>query len=221
MRRWAMVGVLVVLAACSKKDNQAAQPGGGTAPPTGHAAIPAPTSPEMRAQAPAAYRIRVESSAGPFVVEVTRAWAPQGADRLYNLVSHGFYDGEKFFRVLPGFVVQFGIPGDPAVGAVWREASITDDPVTQHNVRGTVTFATAGPNTRTTQLFINLADNLGLDGQGFSPVGRVIEGMDAVDRIYAGYGETPNQGRLQMQGNAYLDSDFPKLDSITRATIVP
>jgi peptidyl-prolyl cis-trans isomerase A (cyclophilin A) len=212
-----VVGLLAVLAACGKKENQSSQGGAG---PAAHAPIPAPTAPEMRAQAPASYRIRFETSAGPFVVEVTRAWAPLGADRLYNLVGHGFYDGEKFFRVLPGFVAQFGIPGDPAVAAAWREATISDDPVLQHNVRGTLTFATAGPNTRTTQLFINLADNPGLDDQGFSPVGRVVEGMDAVDHIYSAYGQTPDQGRIQMQGNAYLATAFPRLDSIIRAAIV-
>jgi peptidyl-prolyl cis-trans isomerase A (cyclophilin A) len=153
-------------------------------------------------------------------VEVTRAWAPLGADRLYNLVRHGFYDGARFFRVVPGFVVQFGLPGDPALGARWRMASIPDDPVLQHNTRGTLTFATAGPATRTTQLFINLGDNARLDAMGFSPLGRVVEGMDVVDRIYAAYGEQPDQGMIQMRGNAYLAAQFPRLDSIAHATIV-
>jgi peptidyl-prolyl cis-trans isomerase A (cyclophilin A) len=215
MQRQALVvAALGLLAACGRKNNpppRSSESSGG---------MPAPSAPAMQAQGPTSYRIRFETSAGPFVVEVTRAWSPRGADRLYNLVSHGFYDGERFFRVVPGFVAQFGIPGDPRVAAAWRTAAIADDPVMQHNVRGTLTFATAGPNTRTTQLFINLADNTQLDGEGFSPVGRVVEGMDAVDRIYSAYGESPDQGRVQMEGNTYLTAEFPKLDSIARATIV-
>ena len=174
----------------------------------------------MRATAPASYRVRFETSAGAFAVEVTRTWAPLGADRFYNLVRHGFFDGTRFFRVVPGFVVQFGLSGDPAINSRWRTASIPDDPVLQHNTRGTVTFATAGPATRTTQMFINFGDNTRLDGMGFSPLGSVVEGMDVVDRIYAGYGEQPDQGRIEMQGNAYLRSQFPQLDSIAHATVV-
>jgi peptidyl-prolyl cis-trans isomerase A (cyclophilin A) len=178
-----------------------------------------PHAPGMEKTAPAQYQVCFQTSAGAFVVAVTRAWAPQGADRFYNLVRHGFFDGTRFFRVLPGFVVQFGISGNPAVSARWHEATIPDDPVTQHNLRGTITFATAGPNTRTTQLFINYADNTNLDSQGFAPFGRVVDGMDVVDRIYSGYGETPNQAMIQARGNAYLASAFPKLDSIAHATI--
>jgi peptidyl-prolyl cis-trans isomerase A (cyclophilin A) len=170
--------------------------------------------------APARYQVRFETGAGVFVVDVTRAWAPRGADRLYELVRSGFYDGTRFFRVVPGFVVQFGLSGDPAVSARWRDATIADDPVTQSNARGTVTFATAGPNTRTTQLFINYGDNRRLNGMGFAPVGVVSAGMDVVDRIYAGYGESPDQGLIESQGNAYLAAQFPRLDSIARATIV-
>jgi peptidyl-prolyl cis-trans isomerase A (cyclophilin A) len=182
--------------------------------------LPDPGSAEMRAAAPATYRARFETSAGTFVVEVTRAWAPGGADRLYNLVRHGFYDSGRFFRVVPGFVVQFGLSRDPAVSARWRPATIPDDPVTQRNTRGSLTFATAGPNTRTTQLFINYGDNSRLDAMGFAPVGMVVEGMDVVDRIFAGYGERPAQHLIEMQGNAYLAAQFPQLDSIARAVIV-
>jgi peptidyl-prolyl cis-trans isomerase A (cyclophilin A) len=175
----------------------------------------------MQAKAPDTYNARFETSAGAFTVGVTRAWAPGGADRFYNLVKNGFFDGTRFFRVVPGFVVQFGLSGDPAISARWHLASIPDDPVKQHNTRGTITFATAGPNTRTTQLFINFADNLNLDGMGFSPFGTVVDGMGVVDRIYAAYGERPDQGLIEGRGNAYLASQFPKLDSITKATIVP
>jgi peptidyl-prolyl cis-trans isomerase A (cyclophilin A) len=217
-RKHVALGTLVIgLLACGHKEpksQQAAAP-----PPAATGAALDPHSPDLQRTAPADYRVRFETSAGTFVVEVSRLWAPRGADRFYNLVSHGFYDGTRFFRVLPGFVAQFGISGDPARSARWREATIPDDPVTQHNLRGTVTFATAGPNTRTTQLFINLADNTRLDASGFAPFGRVVDGMEVVDRLYAGYGETPDQGSIQMQGNAYLAAAFPRLDSIAHATI--
>jgi len=211
-----MAGIVMAVAACGRPGREPAQAkaAGGPNP------LLDPQSSEMRASAPASFRARFETGTGSFVVEVTRAWAPHGADRFYNLVRHGFYDGARFFRVVPGFVVQFGLSGDPAVSARWRPATIPDDPVTQHNTRGTLTFATAGPNTRTTQLFINYRDNNRLDGMGFAPLGRVVDGMDVVDRIYAGDGERPDQGRIEAQGNAYLAAQFPRLDSIARATIV-
>jgi len=177
-------------------------------------------------EAPATFRARFETTAGDFVIEVHRDWAPHGADRFYTLVKSGYFDGVRFFRVLSGFMAQFGVHGDPQVTAQWRERRIPDDAVRQSNTRGMVSFATAGPNTRTTQLFINFGDNSGLDGQGFSPLGRVVEGMEVVDRLYAAYGEGapggpgPDQGRIQAEGNAYLTREFPKLDSIKRATIV-
>jgi peptidyl-prolyl cis-trans isomerase A (cyclophilin A) len=176
--------------------------------------------------APATYRARFETSAGVFVIEVQRAWAPLGADRFYELVKGGYYDGQRFFRVLSGFMAQIGIHGDPKVAATWRSRDILDDPVHQSNTRGMVSFATAGPNTRTTQVFINYGDNSSLDGMGFAPFGKVVEGMDVVDRLYAGYGEGaprgrgPDQGRIQSEGNAYLERDFPKLDYVKHATIV-
>jgi peptidyl-prolyl cis-trans isomerase A (cyclophilin A) len=176
--------------------------------------------------APSTYRARFETSAGTFVIEAQRDWAPGGPDRFYDLVKSGYYDGQRFFRVLTGFMAQFGIHGDPAVSAKWRDRNIPDDSVHQSNTRGMVSFATAGPNTRTTQVFINYGDNSSLDGQGFAPFGRVVEGMNVVDRLYAGYGEGaprgrgPDQGRLQGEGNAYLAREFPKLDSVKRATIV-
>lgn len=181
---------------------------------------------EWNQTAPEAYRARFESGKGAFTIDVTRTWAPLGADRFYNLVKSGFYDGARFFRVLPGFVVQFGIPGDPAVARDWRAARIADDPATQSNGPGQVTFATAGPDTRTTQVFINLADNASLDRMGFAPFGRVSEGMEVVGQLYAGYGEGaprgrgPDQGRLQSEGNSYLEKSFPKLDYIQKASIL-
>jgi len=185
-----------------------------------------PASGAMTARAPATVRARFETSKGAFVIEVHREWAPHGADRFYNLVKSGYYDDTRFFRVITGFMAQFGIHGDPQVAAVWRDARIPDDPVRQHNTRGMVSFATAGPGTRTTQLFINYGDNSRLDGIGFSPFGRVVEGMDVVDRFHAGYGEGaprgrgPDQSRIQAEGNAYLEQGFPELDYVTRATIV-
>jgi peptidyl-prolyl cis-trans isomerase A (cyclophilin A) len=179
----------------------------------------------LNAKAPAVYQAKFDTSKGTFVVEVHRDWAPIGADRFYNLVKNGFYDNARFFRVIEGFMVQFGINGDPKVAAAWRDADIKDDAVKQSNARGTITFATAGPNTRTTQVFINFADNAPLDGQGFAPFGKVVSGMEVVDSLYAGYGEGapngngPDQGRVQGQGNAYLEQDFPKLDFIKAATI--
>ena len=179
-----------------------------------------PTAPEMTQTAPATYRVKFETTKGDFVVEVTRAWAPNGADRFYNLVRNGFYDEARFFRVIEGFMAQFGINGDPQVSARWRGASIPDDPVKQSNLRGYVTYAKGGPNSRTTQMFINFGNNARLDADGFPPIGRVVQGMEVVDQIYTGYGEQPNQGRIQMQGNAYLTQSFPNLDYIKKASVV-
>jgi peptidyl-prolyl cis-trans isomerase A (cyclophilin A) len=176
-------------------------------------------------QAPARYKAKFETSKGAFVLEVTRTWAPRGADRFYNLVKNGFFDNARFFRVISGFMVQFGINGDPAISAKWRDANIKDDPVRQSNTRGMISFATAGPNTRTTQVFINFADNSRLDGIGFAPFGKVASGMQVVDALYAGYGEGapngngPDQRLLVARGNAYLTKDFPRMDYIKKATI--
>jgi peptidyl-prolyl cis-trans isomerase A (cyclophilin A) len=176
----------------------------------------------LKDKAPETFKADFELSNGNhFVVEVHRAWAPNGADRFYNMVKNGFFDECRFFRVVPDFMVQFGIHGDPAVSAAWRAARIPDDPVKESNKRGYVTFATAGPNTRTTQIFVNFKDNSFLDGQGFSPFGRVVTGMDVVDKIYSVDREKPDQGQIQAQGNAYLAKSFPKLDYVKKATIVP
>jgi len=180
----------------------------------------------LNEQAPATYKVQFDTSKGPFVIEVHRDWAPTGADRFYNLVKNGFYDNDRFFRVVSGFMVQFGINGDPKLSSVWREARIKDDPVKQSNGRGFITFATAGPNTRTTQVFINFADNSMLDNQGFAPFGKVVSGMNVVDALYAEYGEGaprgrgPSQDRIQHEGNAYLTHEFANMDYIKKATIV-
>ena len=179
----------------------------------------------LRETAPASYKARFDTSKGAFVIEVQRDWAPNGADRFYNLVKNGFYDNVRFFRVISGFMVQFGINGDPKISAPWRDARIADDPVKQSNKRGFITYAMAGPNTRTSQVFINFGDNASLDSQGFSPFGRVVSGMNVVDALNAEYGEGaprgrgPDQGRVQMEGNAYLTRDFGKLDFVKKATI--
>ena len=193
-----------------------------TSAPTGFA-DPA----KLTEKSPETFKAVFDTTKGKFTIEVTRALAPNGADRFYNLVKSGYFTDIAFFRVIPGFMCQFGINGDPSVSAKWREASIQDDPVKDSNARGTITFATAGPNTRTTQLFINFGNNANLDRQGFSPFGKVTEGMDVVDKINSEYGEGapngrgPSQGRIQGEGNAYLKRDFPNLDYIKSATLVP
>jgi peptidyl-prolyl cis-trans isomerase A (cyclophilin A) len=169
--------------------------------------------------------VKFDTTKGAFVIQVTRAWAPHGADRFYNLVKNGFYDNVRFFRVISGFMVQFGISGTPSLSAKWREANIPDDAVKASNKRGTITFATAGPNTRTTQVFINFADNARLDSAGFAPFGRIVSGMNVVDALNAEYGEGapngrgPDQGRLQREGNAYLSQSFARMDYVKKATI--
>jgi peptidyl-prolyl cis-trans isomerase A (cyclophilin A) len=176
-------------------------------------------------KAPATFKAKFDTSKGAFVVEVRRDWAPNGADRFYNLVKNGFFDNTRFFRVVPNFMVQFGINGDPKVSSVWRPARIPDDKVTQSNKRGYVTFATSGPNSRTTQVFISFKDNNFLDSQGFAPFGQVVSGMNVVDGLHSGYGEGapsgkgPDQGRIQMEGNSYLEKDFSQLDFIKKAII--
>ena len=183
-------------------------------------------SPQVNEKAPDTFKAKFETNEGTFVIEVTRAWAPLGADRFYNLVRNGYFTDVRFFRAIKGFMVQFGIHGDPKVSAVWRDARIKDDPVTQSNSRGMVTFAMGGKDTRTTQLFINLVDNANLDKMGFPPFGKVVEGMDVVDKLHTGYGEGaprgtgPDQTRVQMEGNAYLAKSFPELDYITKASIL-
>jgi len=178
-------------------------------------------------KAPDVYRVRIDTSKGSVVLEVTRALAPRGVDRFYHLVETGFYDDSRFFRVIAGRFAQFGIPGNPAIGGIWRNQSFPDDPVRASNTRGTFAYAMTGPDARTTQIYINTSDQLQQDVQGFAPFGKVIEGMDVVDKLYSGYGETSGsgmragkQGRLFEEGNAYLDREFPRLDKLIRARII-
>ncbi len=182
-------------------------------------------TPAKLEHAPDVYKVKVETSKGDFVVQINKEWAPLGAERLFQLVQSGFYDQARFFRVLPGFMVQFGINADPKTSALWQNMTIPDDPVKQSNTRGRLTFAKRGPGTRTTQVFINYADNSRLNADGFAPLGEVVSGMEVVDKIYSGYGEGypggngPRQDLMQTQGNAYLELNFPRLDYIKKASL--
>ena len=215
--------------AATEGGDAAVPPAGATAPDAvaeGGSPLFDPMHPEMNQQAPDTYRAGFRTSAGDFVVEVHREWAPAGADRFYNLVNNGYYDGTRFFRVLQDFIAQWGIHGDPEVSAAWAGATMPDDPVVQGNVRGTITYAMGGPNTRTTQVFLNFKDNAYLDSSGFSAFGEVVEGMDVVDSLYKGYGEGapqgngPEQWRIHEEGNAYLESNFPDMDYVIEARII-
>ena len=216
------VGVLCLSLAATVAAAQAPGPSKGGSP------LMDPKSPEMNQKAPDVFKAKFTTSQGDFTVEVHRNWSPNGADRFFNLVKSGFYNDCRFFRVISGFMVQFGINGDPKISAQWRPATIADDPVIQGNKRGLVTFAKTGaPNSRTTQTFINFGDNSRLDGTGFAAFGRVDDaGMKVVDKLYAGYGEAapsgsgPDQGRVQSDGNAYLLKSFPKLDFIKKAVVL-
>ena len=178
----------------------------------------------LKATAPAVFKAEFTTTKGVFVVEVHRDWAPLGADRFYNLVKNGFFTDVSFFRAIPNFMAQFGISGNPKIAAAWANANIKDDPVKGSNKRGMLTYAMAGPNTRSTQYFINFKDNSFLDSQGFAPIGEVVTGMDVVDQFYTGYGDAPrgpDQGRISAEGKEYLDKNFPQLDSIKSAKILP
>jgi cyclophilin family peptidyl-prolyl cis-trans isomerase len=196
-------------------------------PPARRDVLLDPTNAHWSARAPDIFRVRFQTTKGTFVVEAYRQWAPTGVDRLYGLARAGYFDDSRFFRVLPGNIAQFGIAGDPAVTAVWKNRVMPDDIIRATNVRGMLSYAMTGPNTRTTQIYINLRDNRRLDGQGFAPIGRVVEGMEVVDLLYAGYAEgagggvrAGKQGRMLAEGNAHLDRDFPLLDRIKRATVL-
>lgn len=194
--------------------------GGGSSPSKPPSALLHPD--KLTAKAPQLYTVKFVTTAGTFTVGVHRTWAPRAADRFYNLVKNHFYDGAVFFRVVPDFVVQFGISPYPAVSKAWEHATIPDDPpVGVSNGRGGVSFASAGPNTRTTQVFINTGNNQALDAQGFTPFGAVDSGLDVVDKLYSGYGDqpTPHQNEMMTQGNSWVSKHYPKLDSIKSATV--
>ncbi len=216
----------VAAAGCggSPEPTDQATPATQPAPPSVASALYNPA--HATEQAPAMFRVKLVTTKGDVVLEVNREWAPKGADRFYNLVKIGYYDDVAFFRVIGGFMAQFGIHGEARVNEAWENSEFGDDPVRQSNMRGYVSFATAGPNTRTTQLFINFADNTNLDRMGFSPFAKVVEGMDVVDSLYSDYGEGaprgqgPSQDLIAREGNAYLKSKFAKLDFINRASLV-
>jgi peptidyl-prolyl cis-trans isomerase A (cyclophilin A) len=233
--RYALVS-FVVLFLAPLSNNMAFAHGDGEPhekSPSAYEVIPAPAdaAPALKdptlatKQAPDIFDVRFETTKGDFTIEVHRAWSPLGADRFYNLVTSGYYDDAAFFRVIENFMVQFGLSPYPEVNAAWKTARIPDDPMVQSNTRGYVTFAMAGPNTRTTQVFINFGNNARLDPQNFSPFGKVTVGMDIVDSLYSGYGEGaprgkgPSQGLLAQYGKSYLGADFPELDTIKTATI--
>lgn len=200
--------------------------GGPSGPSPSDRPLLNPSSPELNLIAPDTFKVLLETTQGDLIVEVYREWAPLGADRFYSLIRNGYYQDVAFFRNISGFMTQFGIHGEPAVSDAWRVARIDDDSVRANNVRGSISFAMAGPNTRTVQLFINHGDNSRLDAMGFAPFGRVTGGMDTVDRLYSGYGEGapqgrgPSQDRIQAEGNAYLRSEFPLMDFLVRARIL-
>ena len=222
-----------VLAACDKNKTASESPAPASSPAT--AAAPAQTMPTAAAnpallspekaneKAPEVFKVRFSTTKGDMIIEAHRSWSPNGADRFYNLVKAGYFDDTRFFRVLNGFMAQIGIHGDPAVNEKWHAATIMDDPQAgQSNKPGYVTFAKTGmPNSRSTQIFFNFGDNQGLDGQGFTPFGRVIDGTPTLGAINSEYGESPDQGAIQSQGNAYLKANFPKLDYVKTARIIP
>lgn len=231
----AMLPLVLTAVACTNNKQEPAPAAPEAPAQTSQITETKETKPDMNAllnpssanlKAPATYKVKFKTTKGDFTIEASRDWAPLGADRFYNLVKAGYFTDIAFFRVIPGFMLQFGIHGDTAISAKWREARIQDDPVKQSNARGFITYAMAGPDTRTTQFFINFGNNAGLDSQGFSPFGKVTDGMTVVDGIYSGYGEGaprgmgPDQGRTQMEGNAYLKKDFPKMDYIISAELV-
>ena len=187
-----------------------------------------PDPAELNQPSPSSFKVKFETSKGNFVIEVFRNWSPYGADRFYYLVKNGFYNNVRFFRVVEGFMAQFGYHGDPQVTAIWSEMTFPDDPVKGSNLRGYVTFAKgAAPNSRSTNIFINYGDNSYLDRMGFSPIGKVVEGMEVVDQLYSGYGDSsssggrgPEQSILRTEGNEYLNREFPNLDYIKKASII-
>jgi peptidyl-prolyl cis-trans isomerase A (cyclophilin A) len=213
-----LAGATVVLAQGSTTMQRSAPKPAAASGPFDKALL---TPSALNAKAPDTFDVKFTTDAGDFVIHATREWAPNGVDHFYNLVKHHYYDGAAFFRVLSGFMAQFGISAYPEVNAALANSNIKDDAVRKSNTRGMVTFAqTSQPNSRSTQLFINFANNAGLDAQRFAPIGEVTSGMETVDKIYAGYGEAPDQGQITAHGKTYLESKFPKLTIIKSATLV-
>lgn len=222
--------MLTLQAGCGGGADKAGDEGAGEEPPTPDVNVLLYYPDSLAETAPRNFRVRFETTKGEFTVEVDRAWAPHGADRFYNLVTNGYYDGVYFHRVMAGFMAQFGMHGEPQVQVRWAGANIQDDPVAVSNTRGTLTYAqTSRPNSRSTQLFINFRDNPGLDAQGFAPIGRVVEGMEVVDQLHSGYGDVansrnggdgPDTRNIGYEGNAYLEENFPELDHIISAALV-
>jgi len=222
MKTWICVALLLVLSVVSLAQNKSASE------TELKAALKDPSHKLWSDAAPAAFRVKFETSKGSFVIEATRDWAPLGVDRFYNLTRTGFFDDSRLFRIRANYIAQFGIAGDRAIAKTWQHQSFPDDPVKQTNLRGYVAYAMTGPNTRTTQIYINLKDNTNLDAQGFSPLGKVVEGMDVVELFYSDYGEssgggmrTGKQDKMFEEGNAFLDREFPKLDKLIRAKVLP
>jgi peptidyl-prolyl cis-trans isomerase A (cyclophilin A) len=225
------LAIPLALACACKKSSDKAPEATPTASPSASApaaALALDKPKTLSLKAPEVFRAKFATSKGDFVIEVHRDWAPFGADRFYNLVKAGYFDETRFFRVISGFMAQIGIHGKPEINAVWRDQQIQDDPVVKSNLRGFVTFAKTGaPNSRTTQFFLNLVDNANLDSMGFAPFGQVTSGLSVVDALYSGYGEGaprgqgPLQNRIQDEGNTYLMRDFPQLDFVKQATIIP
>lgn len=222
----AAIAALSLLCACRGSGDVDASPTATKDSVPAKAGKPTLTDPASATlKAPDAFKVKFTTTKGEFVLQVKREWSPAGADRFYNLVSAGFYDGVKFFRVVDGFMAQFGVHGSPEVSSKWASARIPDDPPKQSNKRGFVSFAMAGKGSRTTQIFINLVDNARLDPMGFAPFAEVVSGMDVVDKLHKGYGEGapggsgPSQGRIQTEGNVYLERDFPLLDAVKTARV--
>ncbi len=234
IRNLAFIAAAVFSVSCAPKAPETSQTGGAATA----AAVTADTKEtnqnmdilkdpsKATEKAPETFKVKFNTTKGDFTLEVTRAWSPLGADRFYNLVKAGYFTDIAFFRVIEGFMVQFGIHGTPEIASAWKGARIQDDPVKQSNAPGYISYAMAGPNTRTTQLFINFGNNASLDSMGFSPFGKIVDGMSVVNSIYSGYGEGaprgmgPDQGLVQLQGNAYLKKDFPKMDYIRSAALL-
>ena len=216
LRNAAVLAAILASGACSSQEDS-----GARAEPN-----PLRRPSQFTATAPSVFQVAFETSEGAFVVEVHREWAPLGADRFYNLVRGGFFDDTRVYRVVDGFVAQFGLNGDPYVNQAWKTEFLVDDPVTHSNTKGRLTFAKGGRHSRTTEVFVNLKDNVQLDDEGFAPFGEIVEGLEVAERFHAAYGDGPPRGEgpyqamVEARGNAYLDQEFPELTRIVRAALV-